>query len=402
MKEEDPIGEEQFANAHRVAYLIAGHIRKTITPMERLELDEWLEASEDNVALFEDLTNEDKIQEAMEWFGQLDQEKTLQKLKERIPFTPEKKTRRLFWSLAIAACLIMLAGVAAYMIWRQAPANSQGQPIAARPLPVDPLPGGNKALLTLADGSKMVLDSQHNGALAVQGNAQLVKNDSSLSYQSGTYVGISQSPVYNMLETPRGGQYRIVLADGTVVWLNAASSLRYPTAFTGKDREVELRGEGYFEVKHQAGRPFRVKVGGLVLEHLGTSFNVNSYADEGMIKTTLVEGSVRVTSGEASAMLRPGEEAQLSQGNLEVVKADVEAATGWRQGLFVFHGTALPVVMKDLERWYGVNILNKEGNHNHLVATIPRNVPLSKMLYYLGKTGDVRFRWKANDLEVLP
>jgi ferric-dicitrate binding protein FerR (iron transport regulator) len=215
-------------------------------------------------------------------------------------------------------------------------------------------------------------------------------------------VGIKQEPVINTLETPKGGQYQLTLSDGTKVWLNAASSLRFASAFTGHERMVELTGEAYFEVTHNPAQPFKVKVGGLVLEDLGTAFNVNSYADEGSVTTTLLEGSVKVTSGVESKTLRPGQQAVAQGEKILVGKADTQAATSWKEGLFVFHNTPIPSVLRDLERWYNIDIVNKESNTRHLNATLQRNLPLSKLLHLLEGTGEVRFKWEAGKLIVLP
>jgi transmembrane sensor len=403
MKQEEwPLDNSSLEHADRVAYLIFGHIRKTLTALERRELDAWLEASEKNVELFEELTDEANIQKAMGWYARTQPDKALQRAKQKIHFIPAKnRNRRLFLSIAVAASIILVVTAAAYFLALPQKQNKPAPAVAANTQPMDKTPGGNKAVLVLADGRRLVLDSLPSGALAAQGLAQVMKTDSALSYysESGTP---EKEMAFNTLETPTGGQYKLTLSDGTVVWLNAASSLRYPTAFTSKERVVELRGEGYFEVRHNASQPFKVKTGDVVLEDLGTSFNVNSYNDEGLIKATLIEGAVKVIRGGQFKLLRPGEEAQVGTGSIEVVKADVDAAIGWTRGEFVFRGTPITTVMKSLERWYGIEIFNKESNSKHLVATIKRDVPLSKVLYYLEKTGDVHFQWRGKNLILLP
>lgn len=401
MKEEWPLNEYDIDKAHRVAYLIYGHIRKTLTGLERRELDEWLEESEQNIELFEELTDETNIQSTGNWYAQLDKEKALQRAKQRIGFAPGRTSRRPFLSFTVAASLVLVIGTAVFLYVRQQATTPPQTKLAIVPEPDIPA-GGHKAILTLADGRKISLDSTANGLLSVQGAAEVQKKDSLLSYTSHTETGNDTAVMYNILETPNGGQFKLVLGDGTIVWLNAASRLRYPTAFHGADRKVELSGEAYFEVAHDALHPFRVAVDGVMVEDLGTSFNINSYRDEGVMKTTLVEGAVKITKGAQSEVLRPGEEALVGDGPMNVQKADLLEATGWRRGEFVFHETPISSVMKQLERWYGITIENKENNTHHLIATIKRDVPLSRMLYYLEKTGAVRFEKKGSYLKLLP
>jgi ferric-dicitrate binding protein FerR (iron transport regulator) len=262
-------------------------------------------------------------------------------------------------------------------------------------------PGGNKATLTLANGSKIILDSAANGNVAIQGNTVVQKKEGSLSYNSEGQVGIKQDPVINVLHTPNGGQYNITLSDGTEVWLNAASSLRFPTAFTDKERVVQLTGEGYFMVKH-SDRPFKVKVASHVVEDLGTTFNINAYNDEGMDKTTLIEGSIKVIKSKVEKILQPGEQAIINEQDIRIQKGDIASATGWRMGKFVYRFAPVSNVLSDLERWYNITVVNKEANKNHLKATIDRNVPLSQMIRILEGTGQIHLKWDGNKLTALP
>ncbi|MGZ3888488.1 MAG: FecR family protein, partial [Flavisolibacter sp.] len=265
----------------------------------------------------------------------------------------------------------------------------------------DIVPGTNKAVLTLGDGTQVVLESAGNGNIAIQGNSQIVKTDSSLSYNENGQAGIKQEIQFNVLTTPKGGIYKLILPDGTRVWLNAASSLRYPIAFSGSSRQVRLSGEGYFEIAHNASQPFLVQVEGMEIKDIGTTFDIKSYKDEDMIRATVLQGSIRVSKGNSSKILRPGEEAQVDGEKIEVVPADTEEAIGWKQGQFVFHKTPMGMVMRELERWYDIKVENKDGNHNHLNATIDRNVPLSKVLHYLEGSIELNFLPAERKLIVL-
>lgn len=220
----------------------------------------------------------------------------------------------------------------------------------------DLLPGGNRAILTLAGGRQIILDSAANGLLTQQGNARIQKlANGQLAYQR--IHEKSTEVLYNTLSTPRGGQYQLTLPDGSRVWLNAASSITYPTAFTGTDRTVKITGEAYFEVVHNDRQPFRVQGGDQLIEDIGTAFNVNAYTDEPATKTTLVAGKVKVSRGSAIRVLSPGQQAQSKGGDLEMVAhADVEQVLAWKNGVFAFRDADLSTVMRQLARWYNINV----------------------------------------------
>jgi transmembrane sensor len=310
------------------------------------------------------------------------------------------------WMVA-AAVLILFAGAGGALLYR---GNGPGQP--ARPVvrrqaaPGDDVaPGGNKAVLTLADGSTIDLDEAKNGLLVRQGGSRLVKqNGGQLAYtgdsRAGTAIkGMATKEIqYNLLTTPRGGQYQLILPDGSKVWLNAASSLKYPATFTGKERTVELQGEAYFEVAKNADMPFRVSVdngkgeGPMQVEVLGTQFNVKAYADEPAINTTLLEGAVRVHRNGQAATIRPGEQAKLNgAGMLKVETADTEEAVAWKNGLFRFDEATIEDVMRQLSRWYDVEVVYvNEAPKDLFRGEIYRNVNVSKVLKVLEASG-VRF-----------
>jgi ferric-dicitrate binding protein FerR (iron transport regulator) len=275
-------------------------------------------------------------------------------------------------------------------------------------------PGGNKAVLTLADGSKIVLDSAHNRQLAQQGNASVINQDGHVIYHAG---GKEETVVYNTMATPRGGQYQLVLPDGTKVWLNAASSIKYPTAFAGKERKVELTGEAYFEVaKLAAGAPRTVKgnvpfivsilssSGNGEVEVLGTHFDVNAYGDEEMVKTTLLEGAVKLVRDNKSILLRPGQQAGYgNNGGPELLKdGDTEEALAWKNGVFLFNEASIETVMRQVERWYDIEV-SYAGKipAGHFSGTVNRNANISQVLKIL-ELSDVHFRIEGRKIIVLP
>lgn len=235
---------------------------------------------------------------------------------------------------------------------------------------------------------------QKNGQLAIQGNTEITKTaDGDITYrQTADQSGVLSTLAYNTVSTPTGGQYHLLLADGTNVWLNAASSIRYPTAFTRAERKVEITGEAYFEVAHNVAKPFRVQSSRQVVEVLGTHFNVNSYADENETKTTLLEGSVKVTGSSGFKLIKPGQAAVLKGNHLAVAEADVEEAVAWKNGYFKFNDN-LEVIMDKVARWYDVSIVyqSKPDPDYTFVGEISRGRNLSEILKIMEYTGKVHF-----------
>jgi len=275
-------------------------------------------------------------------------------------------------------------------------------------------PGGNKAILTLADGTKIVLDDASDGALTRQGNTTVIKlDDGKLAYNPQTVAKVpSEAILYNTLSTPRGGQYNVTLPDGTIVWLNAATSLRFPTAFTGKERRVEIKGEAYFEVAKNAAKPFIVKAGNEEIKVLGTHFNVTAYSYDKVIKTTLLEGQVEVTLTNSpksevasnSIILEPGQQSQLDRNNgLTVVAADLEEVVAWKNGYFVFANENIESIMLKIARWYDVKVsLEVDPLNRDFTGNISRTQNVSEVLNMLELTGEVHFKIEGKSITVLP
>jgi len=300
---------------------------------------------------------------------------------------------------AAAAAAVLLLGVGLYAWKRNAyPAHLPPAALTAA-APHDVTPGGNHAVLKLGDGRVISLDSAANGQLA----AGVVKvGDGQLAYRKPDRV---EEVNDDMLSTPRGGQYKVVLSDGTRVWLNASSSLEYPTAFGSGERSVSLTGEAYFEVATDKKRPFRVTVGDMTVDVLGTRFDVMAYGDEAQISTTLLQGGVRVSKNAASVLVAPGQAARLetSTGQLGVAVADTESAVAWKNGYFRFNGVDLPGVMRQLSRWYGVDVSYKGGGEKtyEFVGTVARSASLSSVLKVLEING-VKVTIQGKSLIVTP
>ena len=297
------------------------------------------------------------------------------------PYPHRSPVIRRWWAVA---ALLMGMAVALWLLVRT---KTPEPTVAARKSLVhDRAPGRNVAVLTLADGSSITLDSAHNGVLAQQGAARVTKSgNGELAYQPAK--GAGTVAVYNTLTTPRGGQYRLLLPDGSQVWLNAASSISYPTAFTGSERSVTITGEAYFEIAANAAMPFRVHVnapqGQKDIRVLGTHFNVKAYSDETTVTTTLLEGSVQLGN---AAPLKPGEAGQWrADGTMQVnPHANIEEAVAWKNGLFHFEGADVAEVMRQLSRWYDVDVVFKGKLPDaKFEGEIPRNSNLTEVFKIL-------------------
>lgn len=301
-----------------------------------------------------------------------------------------------FYKIAAAAVVLLTLSAGLYFYWG-------GYPTAEKDLysfnkANDIAPGKNMATLTLANGNTINLSAANNGIVIDPDAVRYV----SKSQQTTLPVHTINTKEQLSVKTPRGGTYQVVLSDGTKIWLNAASSLKFPSNFSGlKDRRIELQGEAYFEVAKDKKHPFKVLSSGQEVEVLGTHFNINSYADQENVSTTLIEGSVRVTAGSGQIVqLLPAQQSVLTGKGIVVRKADVDEAIAWKNGLFLFNGTDFRSVMQQLGRWYNVqidmgNLPDKEFN-----GLISRNVKLSEVLRALEMTSNVRFKIEGRRLTI--
>lgn len=287
----------------------------------------------------------------------------------------------------VAAVLFLFIIVSA-LIFHKSQSNNTVSKIAVNKI-IDMAPGHNGAVLTLADGSHIVIDSLNNGNIAKQGVADVLKKNGEVIYQTSQKEG-QTAPVYNTMTTPRGRQFRLVLPDGTKVWLNASSSITYPTAFIGKERKVTIIGEAYFEVVHNGAMPFKVEVEGQTIEDLGTHFNIMAYPEENVIATTLVEGSIKLTKDHVNRILKPGQQAQLNKlsGNINLKDIDTSQAIAWVHGQIVLDNTSIAELMRQISRWYNVDVqINGDFSKRQFGGTIDRNVDLSYVLDALKANG---------------
>jgi transmembrane sensor len=308
--------------------------------------------------------------------------------------------RRQRW-IAAAAIIAVMTG--AFWLYYSV-IHKQNTQLAAA---ADVRPGGDKAVLTLSNGQHIILDSVANGLLASQGNTRVEKiSGGQLSYKHAAPGKDVAGVLYNTLTTPRGGQYKLVLPDGTRVWVNAASSITYPTAFGGAERLVKLQGEAYFEVVHKAAQPFKVSVGEETIEDIGTAFDINAYTDEPFIATTLLEGKARVTAESSALTLQPGQQARYNAGGGQLKiysNTDIEKTIAWKEGKFIFDRDQLPSIMRQLARWYDVKVeYSGRAPEGHFSGSISRSKNLSQVLNMLKATGNIQFSIDNKTILITP
>jgi len=305
--------------------------------------------------------------------------------------------------MAVASVVMALVVTSIYFL------SGKSKPVTlantSRPAPstqshtVEVAPGKDGAILTLSNGTKILLDTLNNGTLAEQQGSKIIKKGTQLIYSGG---GANTEVAFNTMSTPRGRQFQLVLADGSMVWLNAASSIRFPTAFTGKDRKVEVTGEVYFEVAKNPSKPFKVMAKGTEIEVLGTHFNIDAY-DE-VTKTTLLEGSVKINTQNKTSFLKPGQQAQIvAGGEIKTSNSvDVEQVMAWKNGRFVFEDADLQTIMSQVSRWYDVDVVYQDKMPKRsFTADISRNTNLSVFLKVLHVSG-IHFKIEGKKLLVQP
>ncbi|WP_051293394.1 FecR family protein [Olivibacter sitiensis] len=367
-------------------------------------------ATEKEVALYNYYYN--RFQEDVEWdesaLGkEYDAEKELYaRIIKDLPVYRSNYKKIPYIKIAAAAAILIIVSIG--LIRNQEP-EIPSQPAYTKQQHVQDVdPGTNKAILTLSDGTVLNLDESQEGILAQQGGARVKKTEEGkIAYTAmGNQLNenAAAEPVFNKITVPEGGQCQLTLPDGSKVWLNSSSSLKFPVAFTKESREVELEGEAYFEVvslptggkKGIRKRSFIVKTPTQQIEVLGTQFNVNAYSNENLVKTTLIEGAVKISSVPSGAeeVLKPGQQAQLTNtGDILVVSGvDTEEATAWKDGMFYFNNTELSAIMRHLSRWYNVEIDIKDMPQKRFNGELSRDVKLSQVLQMMEKTSGLKFK----------
>ena len=317
-----------------------------------------------------------------------------------IPVPRVHDFKRSRWWIAAASVSLLISAGSYFYFFPNKHTPAAGQ-TAVQGHAGDVAPGRYGAVLTLSDGSRIVLDSAGNGQIATQGSSQVDIQNGAVVYEK---AADTPAVVYNTMTTPRGRQFRVVLPDGSNVWLNAASSLRYPTAFAGDRRTVELSGEAYFEIAKDTRRPFVVSAKGMHVQVLGTAFNLMAYPDEAAVNTTLVDGAVRVAAGKSSLLLNPDEQACLpdNSSRFTVSKPNLKEVLAWKDGRFRFDGAKITTIMRQIARWYDVDIEYRgDAPSNEFNGSISRAEYAQKILHALERTGNVHFSLEGRTIVVM-
>ncbi len=406
--------------------LLDRYVAGSATPREQRVVEQWLEENDQQHTAWHNMDSKARAAWMLELYRDIERGiecKHVAEEGDNAPVVSYKWYRK--FRLPVAAMLVVSVGIGLYyfLLSRQgttAPVNivmqQQGQ---------DVLPGANKAVLTLGNGDRILLDDSQEGILTNQGGTDVSKQGEGIVYHIPYSNEMGAPVVYNTLSTPRGGQYKLVLSDGSKVWLNASSSIRYPSSFSGNERTVEITGEVFFEVNRVMAAaskrapakkvPFKVKIispGGEngEVEVLGTQFNINAYADEEAVSTTLLEGSIKFSplrpegkTGDA-VVIEPGQQVRLGKnGSLRVEKdVDLEETVAWKNGLFMMNSAAIPVVLRQLARWYDVDIVYGKGvPEGRITGDIPRNMNLSEVLKVMELSG-VHFKIEDRKIVVNP
>lgn len=406
----------------RLTYLFNRYFDKTASAAERdefLALVDQDEVEQEIHKLMEE--SYQRFQPKEQPFAAGSREKMLATIAKEQPFGQENKppvSRPLWLRMISAAAILVVIGVGAYFYKSTFISGDQSRMLTRQ----DIKPGKNTATLTLADGRKILLSDAVNGELAKEGGVSIQKTtDGKIIYTvTGKSADANAAIRMNTISTAAAEQYQVILPDGTSVWLNASSSLKYPAVFSGNERRVELMGEGYFEVakvmKEQGLRskdqragskaqrvPFIVVSKGQQVEVLGTHFNINSYPDEKATKTTLLEGSVSVFAANISTVLKPGQQSILTNGKTRVIQVQTDDVIAWKNGYFMFNNESLEDIMRKVARWYNVEVDYKNVSNRKITffGTVSRHSNISSVLRTLEETGEVKFEIDGRRVTVI-
>ena len=388
-------------DASRIAYLVAGYVKGSLTTTEHQELDDWVNLNDDNLLLFEKLTDPETLDEQITWMQGIDTNSALARTKLKLSQTQlqlptgdlERKKPVLlkFLPHVAAAIIVVFAGVWAMRYYLK----PLGEPSITAT--ADIAPGKFKAQLRLANEQVISIDGSE-GVPTIAAGIVVNKGEGELQY--GTGGGAGDSSV-NTLVVPKGGMYKVKLSDGTRVWVNAGSSIEYPVEFGKGERQITLHGEAYFEVTKDEQRPFIVHSGSSNIKVLGTRFNINAYGDVNPIVTTVTEGRVALQNGANELVLNAKEAGSLlADGKLVKQRVDEDEAMAWTEGKFILRDATITDVMQQIARWYDATIVYETTPADHFNLEIKRDEKVSKVLGLLELTGRVRFEVRGREIVV--
>lgn len=394
--------DKAIHDALRRSELILKYIDKNISESEYRELMQWVNADPQHRELFDSLVRDSQKEDRKGAWRKRNKEKAWNNIVLRKEEKhPLRKTHVRFAAAAVAA--IMLMGGIFYYVSQPQNEYTVGLQKPAE-VSSDIMPGSNKAVLTLSDGRQVLLDSVGQGVLTTDGGSEIIKSeDGNIVYARKENTVAATS--YNSISIPRGGMYKVVLADGTKVWLSSETSLKYPVEFSHKERRVQLSGEAYFEVAKDVHKPFIVEAQGAEIKVLGTQFNVNAYSSHSFVKTTLVEGAVEFRYDREAVRLKPGQAAFASEGQgiSNVSYADVERDIDWKNGFFIFRDEELESIMTRISRWYDIEVQYEDEALKKQVfgGKFSKNSTLSELLKSMELTGTIKFKRQERRVTVM-
>lgn len=387
----------KHSETNRWKYLVTRYLSNQISREELQEMLHKVEQEEDFTSLNHVMKEEWEKGNSSPGNSGINWDEHFNTIIKNQPAFPEKKKGGRWFRMAAAACLLAFISIGAYWYY----SSQENKQKIAEEKHYDKKPGSNGGILTLADGTKIPLDSMGNGTLAMQGKTKISNRQGRIIYNA--FERGDEPQMFNTITTPRSKQFQLVLADGSSVWLNAASSVRFPAAFKANERRVEITGEVYFEIAKSTA-PFIVSVNGMEIKVLGTDFNVNAYPDEAVIKTTLLEGKILVSNANSQQVLQPGDQLQVDQDNKFTLLKDVDTDSeiAWKNGYFSFDNADLFSIMRQISRWYDVEIVYEGKTSNRRFGgEISRNTNVSQVLKILEES-KVHFRQEEHRIVVLP
>lgn len=390
-----------------IADLIARYFREPLTGQEKARLEAWINAADANRRLWEQLNDDARLREQIRAMPDISATGAAwEKLQPQLIFErprPRMRQRMLKYA-AILTGILLGAGILIYLPNRDDMPANERPAMAKKAAPQPIMPGSGKARLVLGNGQVIELKDNQEQSFTEADGTRVKSSASVLSYTS---ANATDAPVYNILETPRGGEFSVVLPDSSIVWLNASSSLRFPTGFHGSTRRVELSGEAFFEIAKNKSKPFIVSINNVSVTVTGTKFNVKAYPDESYVNTTLVEGGVEMRAAGADnnrpVALRPGYQGVWENRQITVREAYLEEALAWKNGLFVFRSESLGSIMRKLSRWYDVDVTFPDAATTDLRFTgvIRKYESIQKVLDMLELTQKVKFNINKKNISVM-
>lgn len=402
------MNEQLVGKASHIATLIIRRMQNKLTDDEWTELETWLREDGENYLLYEELMDEQRLGQALDEQHAVDHTQAFEQLSQKLmlpPISPKRNTTRIWWYM-VAALLLIVAGGIMYILTNSGSATSQMPPplVTAQKKPTT---DSQKAILTLCDSTVIVLDEVSNGPIATQGNTLVQKKKNGEIHYTFSAGKKQYAEAYNTIQTPRGTTYQLTLADGSRIWLNAASTLYFPVHFKTDERRVTLTGEAYFEIAKARSatgdKTFIVHTRDMDVQAMGTAFNISAYTEDIQTSATVVEGLVKVSSRQTDQLLPPGKKWVATGDTIDVTDADISQETAWKNGQFIFRNTSLQDVMNELARWYDVQVEYPQPMPVlHFSGEIPRHNTINRAIDMLALTGGVQFKVTDRVVKVLP